>query len=766
MIVHMFGYIHKGLGKAMDVITKSRSDKEKIYILANLNCANCAAKIEDKLRTLNGIEDASFTLATQQLFLKGTGSGMEQATVQEICDSIENGVTVSEYKGRPPVGSETKGQRENDESREGETHGEEGHSHAEGGNLLYVAAGFVILLVTQFTSWVSHPYDTILILLAYALLGGDVLWSAGRNLIKGNIFDENFLMSLATIGAVLIGEYPEALGVMLFYKIGTYFEERATERSRRDIMSAIDMRPEQVRRISPEGVVTAIKTEEAQVGDLLLVKAGDRIPLDGTVVSGESRIDTAPITGEPVPVTVRPDAPVMSGCINLSGVLTIRADKPLEESMVSRILDSVEHAAASKPRIDRFITRFARSYTPAVVLIALITAIVPPLFTGNWEYWIYTALTFLVISCPCALVISIPLSFFAGIGAGSRRGILFKGGLAIEALKNIKMVAMDKTGTITTGEFSVQRIITSDRLEAGQQRTNGLSEAELQEGNKLSEAELLRLAAAVEANSTHPIAGSIVAEAAKRKLTLQTAEAVREWSGEGVEGVAEGRKILCGNMRLLERFGIMIPAGVLTDRSETVGSVIWVGVDGTFAGRIDISDRLKADAGSAVRRLTEMGLQTGLLTGDREESAVYIAEEVGVRNVQARLLPQDKVNALQKWRQEIGPVLFVGDGINDAPVLAGADVGAAMGSGAEAAIEAADVVFMRSQVTAIPMALSIADETLRIAWQNVIFALVIKIAIMLLGLMGYASMWAAVFADTGVTIICILNAIRILYKKF
>ena len=567
---------------------------------------------------------------------------------------------------------------------------------------------------------------------AYVILGRDVVMTAMKNLTKGHVFDENFLMSIATIGAFFIGEYPEAVGVMLFYRVGEYFEHRAVERSRSQIMDAVDLRPETVNLLVGEAV-QVIPAEEARVGDLLLVRPGDRVPLDGVVVQGESRIDTAPITGEPVPVAVAAGSNVISGCVNTSGQLIVRAEKPLSESMVTRILDSVENAAASKPKIDRFITRFARIYTPIVVAIAALTAIVPSFLTGNWDYWVYTALSFLVMSCPCALVLSVPLAFFSGIGAGSKQGILFKGGLSIEAMGKVKAVVMDKTGTITKGDFVVQKV-------AG--------------GH-----DVLKLCASCEQMSTHPIAESIVAAAKARNMELVMPDNLEEIPGRGIRVTMDGQVILCGNAQLLW------DAGITLDEVEEYGTVVYVAVDKQFVGYLVIADTLKEGAKAAVQRLKQCGISTVMLTGDGEATAKAVARETGIEEVHAKLLPYEKLEKLRTVRAEKGAAMFVGDGINDAPVLAGADVGAAMGSGADAAIEAADVVFMTSSVDAIPESLKIARQTNMIAWQNVVFALAVKAIVMVLGLMGYASMWLAVFADSGVAMLCVLNSIRLLYKK-
>ena len=458
------------------------------------------------------------------------------------------------------------------------------------------------------------------------------------------------------------------------------------------------------------------------------------------VIEGESLVDTSPVTGEPVPVKRKFGDEIVSGCVNTSGMLKIRVEKVLAESMVTRILDSVENAAASKPTIDRFITRFARVYTPFVVAAAVAVAVIPSLLTGDWQKWVYTALTFLVISCPCALVLSVPLAFFSGIGAGSKYGILFKGGVAMEALKHVKAVIMDKTGTVTKGNFVLQS---------------------LQAAQGYSEAELLQYTACAELVSTHPIAQSIVQAAKERGLTLVRPDSFEEIAGEGLVAHFGTKRVLCGNTKLMQHFGIKCEAY----EAAASGSEVLVAEGSTFIGQLVISDTLKEDAQAAIATLKKQGLVTAMLTGDAQKEAQTVASAAGIDEVRAQLLPQDKLNELNKIRNKYGAVMFVGDGINDAPVLAGADVGAAMGSGADAAIEAADVVFMNSEMKAIPQAIAIARATGSIAWQNVVFALGVKVLIMVAGLMGYASMWAAVFADTGVSVLCVLNSMRILYKK-
>ena len=797
---------------------------KKVYIIDNLDCANCAAKIEAKINAHPQVQEATITFSTKQLRITAEDPDALIPELTDIARSIEHGAVIyprdaaPQHTRRPhqhhhehdhecgcghhhehdhdhecgcghhqehdhdhecgcghhhehdhdhecgcghhhehdhdhecgcghhhehdhdhECGCGHHHEHEhNHEHKEHDHHEEhEAHHHDHGGESpkplilggILFAAGLLLnqIGLTAF-GWLSF----LVCLIAYILLGHEVITTAVRNLTKGHVFDENFLMSVATIGAFFIGEYPEAVGVMLFYRVGEYFEHKAVERSRSQIMEAVDLRPEVVHLLEGD-TVTELPAAEAIPGDLLLIRPGDRIPLDGVVIEGYSRIDTAPITGEPVPVRVQPGDKLTSGCINTVGQLTMQVEKPLSESMVTRILDSVENAAASKPKIDRFITRFARIYTPIVVFTALGVAVIPSLFTGEWNYWVYTALTFLVMSCPCALVLSVPLAFFAGIGAGSKKGILFKGGTSIEAMANIKAVVMDKTGTLTRGEFKLQTLV------------GGMP--------------LLQVCASCEQNSTHPIAVSIVSAAKEKKVELIQPEMVLELPGKGIHATLQGNDVLCGSAQLLRE------RGVVFQEIKEPGTKVFVSVNGLYQGFLIIDDTLKPGAEPAVRQLRADGIATVMLTGDAEDSARAIASAVGIQEVYAGLLPQQKLEKLQAVRAEKGAAMFVGDGINDAPVLAGADVGAAMGSGADAAIEAADVVFMTSDAEAIPQSLRIARETNKIAWQNVIFALAIKLIVMVLGLMGHASMWLAVFADSGVAMLCVLNSIRMLYKK-
>ena len=696
--------------------------KKRVYILDNLGCANCAATMERQIRELPGVKMAAITFATKQLAVAADNQEELLPEFRRICASIESEVTVTPreeeavtYKKKESVFAENRKE------------------------ILSVAAGAALFIAGEVLerTMAESMAGAVLFVAAYAILGIEIVWTAVKNLTKGHVFDENFLMSVATLAAFAIGDFAEAVGVMLFYRVGEIFEDIAVSRSRSQIMEAVDLRPETVSLVQGDEART-IPAKDARAGDIILIRPGDRIPLDGRIIEGESQIDTSPVTGEPVPVKVFPGKEIYSGCVNDTGVLKLEVQKPLGESMVSRILDSVENAAASKPKIDRFITRFARIYTPAVVAAAILTAVVPSLITGEWNYWIYTAITFLVISCPCALVLSVPLAFFSGIGAGSRKGILFKGGVAIEALKDIKAVVMDKTGTITRGNFAVQKIVTMDRL---------------------TEKQILTIAANCELGSTHPIGTSIVTEAQKRKLTLTRPEQAEEISGKGIRAVFPEGTVLCGSRGLMEDY--QIDTGRY--QKDAYGTEVLIAVDGRLEGYLVIADEIKEEAGSAVSRMKSQRLLTAMLTGDAKDSAIAVAQQTGIDEVHAQLLPQDKLHNLQKIREKHGAVMFVGDGINDAPVLAGADVGAAMGSGADAAIEAADVVFMTSSMDAIPEAVDIARSTGRIAMQNVVFALTVKFLVMILGFFGYANMWMAVFADTGVAMLCVLNSIRVLY---
>ena len=693
--------------------------KATVFIVEKLGCAHCAGKMEEQISHLPGVEAVNLTFATKQLRVWSDDAKALLPQIQDICTSIEPDVKVVIREDTVRAQKEAKNNSE--DNRE----------------YLELGIGIVLFIAGKIFESSKPVYSTACFLLAYLILGIKIVWTALRNISKGQVFDENFLMSIATIGAFGIGEYAEAVGVMLFYRIGELFEEKAVERSRSQIMDVIDMRPEVVNLVNEHGDVSVIDAEEAEIGDILLVRPGDRIPLDGVITDGETMIDTSPVTGEPVPISGFEGTEVTSGCLNTSGVIKIRVEKVLEESMVTRIMDSVENAAASKPKMDRFITRFSRVYTPFVVFMALATAIIPSIITGNWTHWVYTALTFLVISCPCALVLSVPLAFFSGIGAGSKIGILFKGGAALETLKDITSVVMDKTGTITKGNFKVQDVVTF---------------------GDVTRNELLSLAASCEESSTHPIAKSIMEAAKEENISYKTAESAKEIAGHGSVIKLDGSEVLAGNKKLMNQYHI---AGEYKE-TTSYGTEVFLAKDGVLIGAVVIADTLKDDAKSAIASLKAQKLHTVMLTGDSESAANAIAEETGIDEVYSKLLPDEKLLKLQEQRTKHGAVMFVGDGINDAPVLAGADCGAAMGSGADAAIEAADVVFMTSSVEAIPQSIAIGKKASRIAWQNVVFALVVKALVMILGLLGFANMWMAVFADTGVAMLCVLNSIRAL----
>ena len=581
-----------------------------------------------------------------------------------------------------------------------------------------------------------------LYLAAYFTVGWDVLWRAVRNIKNGQVFDENFLMAVATVGAVGCGELAEGVAVMLFYQVGELFQSVAVDRSRKSISSLMDIRPDYAN-VEREGRLEQVDPEEVAVGDTIVIKAGERVPLDGTVLDGTSNLDTAALTGESLPRSVKPGDEVISGCVNLSGLLHVKVSKPYGESTVAKILDLVENSAAKKAKAENFITKFARYYTPAVVFAALALAILPPLLGfGAWMDWLQRALTFLVVSCPCALVISIPLSFFGGIGGASRQGILVKGGNYLEALAAAGTVVFDKTGTLTRGNFEVTVI----------------------HPQEMDEKELLECAALAERSSDHPIAQSIL-RACKELPALDRISASEEIAGHGMHVTVDGREIYAGNARLMDKIGVPITLNCKHD-----GTIIHVAVDGRYMGHIVISDQIKPEAAQALKALKAAGVErTVMLTGDAQGAAQAVAAQVGVDEVHAQLLPGDKVDQVERLLKEKRPhrtLVFVGDGVNDAPVLSRADIGVAMGAmGSDAAIEAADVVLMDDDLTKLPRAVAIARKTMRIVKENTVFAIGIKFLVLGLAAIGHANMWMAVFADVGVCILAILNAGRMLRAK-
>lgn len=580
-------------------------------------------------------------------------------------------------------------------------------------------------------------------LVCYAVIGWDIVWKAVTNILHGQVFDENFLMTIATIGALILGEHSEGVAVMLFYQVGEWFQSYAVSKSRKSIASLMDIRPDYAN-VERNGKLEQVDPDEVNIGDTIVVKPGERVPLDGKIIKGTSALDTSALTGESMPRDVEPGMEVISGCINQTGILTIQTTKKYGESTVAKILDLVENASDKKGKTENFISRFARYYTPIVVFAAIALAILPPLVTGQpFSVWIYRALTFLVISCPCALVISIPLSFFGGIGGASKIGVLVKGSNYLESLAHTEVVVFDKTGTLTKGSFAVSQIKAID----------------------MKEEQLLELAAYAEDYSNHPISQSIQ-KAYGKKIDNRRISDVQEIAGHGVRAVIDGKTVLAGNAKLMNRENIAYTP------SDAIGTVIYLACNGKYAGYIVIEDEVKADAPAAIRALKEVGVRkTVMLTGDADAVGKKVAQKLGLDQAYTELLPADKVDrveAILKQTSEKGKLVFVGDGINDAPVLARADVGIAMGGlGSDAAIEAADVVLMTDEPSKISAVVRIARKTIRIANENIVFALGVKLLVLILGATGYANMWAAVFADVGVSVIAILNAIRAMrVKKF
>ncbi len=581
-------------------------------------------------------------------------------------------------------------------------------------------------------------YRLAVFLIPYAVIGWDVLWKAARNIAHGQVFDENFLMAIATIGAFFTGEYPEGVAVMLFYQVGELFQSYAVGRSRKSIASLMDIRPDYAN-IEQEGKLIQVDPSEVAVGDVIVIKAGEKVPLDGVVLEGNSSLDTAALTGESLPREIEPGDDVISGCINQSGLLRVRVTKVFGESTVAKILNLVENSSSKKAKAENFITKFARYYTPCVVIGALLLAVLPPLFFGGeWSDWVHRALIFLVISCPCALVISVPLSFFGGIGGASRCGVLVKGGNYMEVLAKTDIVVFDKTGTLTKGVFNVTAI----------------------HPDTVSEAQLLELAALAESYSDHPISRSLK-DAYNQEVDTARVGEVEEVAGRGVRAKVDGKLVCVGNDKLMDE------RGVAWHPCHHIGTTVHVEVDGLYAGHIVISDEIKADAPDAIRALKEQGVQkTVMLTGDAKAVGESVAAQLGIDKAYTQLLPADKVARVEELLSQKAPksrLAFVGDGINDAPVLSRADIGIAMGAmGSDAAIEAADIVLMDDKPSKIAAAIEIAKKTLRIVRQNIIFALAVKALVLILGALGMANMWEAVFADVGVSVIAILNAMRAL----
>ncbi|MDT2302258.1 heavy metal translocating P-type ATPase [Enterococcus faecium] len=689
----------------------------KSYRLEGLDCANCAMKIEKGVQKINGVKEATVNFTSGKLTIDAEEDHLatiEQET-KKVVKELEPDVKVTEI----------------DKEKVSE-HGNEKERNMLF-RILFSLAGIALLLLFDF----NEPIRLIGYLLIYLLIGYDVVKKAVMNIVKGKIFDENFLMSVATIGAMLIGEYPEAVAVMLFYQIGEYFQGLAVSHSRKSIRELMAIRPETAHVQTAEGLMT-VNPEDVQIGQFVLVKPGERVPLDGTIIEGESLVDTSALTGESVPKSVYVGETVLSGFINKNKPFLVQVEKSYENSTISKLLELVENASSKKAPAENFITKFARYYTPVVVGLAVLLAVLPPLVVSGAAFseWIYRALTFLVISCPCALVISVPLSFFGGIGGASKIGVLVKGSNYLELLAQTETVVFDKTGTLTKGDFSIQTIDT-----------------------KIDPKIFMQYVASAEQFSTHPIAQSVLEGYAGPLLPTTN---IQEFAGEGILAEVDGKQVLVGNHKLMERFEISFPS------SQEIGTLLYLAIDQSYSGYLVIADTLKEDAVDALVQLKQAGVKnTVMLTGDSKKIADHIGKQVGVDKIYSELLPEDKVQRLEEILQRNNKkTAFVGDGINDAPVLARADVGIAMGGlGSDAAIEAADVVIMNDQPSKIAEAIHLAKKTLKIVKQNIVFAIGIKILVLALGAFGFASMGDAVFADVGVTVLAVLNAMRSLHVK-
>lgn len=689
----------------------------KSYRLEGLDCANCAMKIEKGVQKINGVKEATVNFTSGKLTIDAEEDHLatiEQET-KKVVKELEPDVKVTEI----------------DKEKVSE-HGNEKERNTLF-RILFSLAGIALLLLFDF----NEPIRLIGYLLIYLLIGYDVVKKAVMNIVKGKIFDENFLMSVATIGAMLIGEYPEAVAVMLFYQIGEYFQGLAVSHSRKSIRELMAIRPETAHVQTAEGLMT-VNPEDVQIGQFVLVKPGERIPLDGTIIEGESLVDTSALTGESVPKSVYVGETVLSGFINKNKPFLVQVEKSYGNSTISKLLELVENASSKKAPAENFITKFARYYTPVVVGLAVLLAVLPPLVVSGAAFseWIYRALTFLVISCPCALVISVPLSFFGGIGGASKIGVLVKGSNYLELLAQTETVVFDKTGTLTKGDFSIQTIDT-----------------------KIDPKIFMQYIASAEQFSTHPIAQSVLEGYAGPLLPTTN---IQEFAGEGILAEVDGKQVLVGNHKLMERFEISFPS------SQEIGTLLYLAIDQSYSGYLVIADTLKEDAVDALVQLKQAGVKnTVMLTGDSKKIADHIGKQVGVDKIYSELLPEDKVQRLEEILQRNNKkTAFVGDGINDAPVLARADVGIAMGGlGSDAAIEAADVVIMNDQPSKIAEAIHLAKKTLKIVKQNIVFAIGIKILVLSLGAFGFASMGDAVFADVGVTVLAVLNAMRSLHVK-
>ena len=734
------------------------NDRTFKLTLSGLDCANCANKIEDRVNRLELVEEANLNFSTSQLTVLIKESALKTDVITEIkriVKQLEPHVVVEERVSTQVVhkssccGGSCSSHTESH-------HGQAGHSHEHSHKTLDNESSSKVFSFIKENAWLLlgviiflaiHTFKPVGILevvlygVSYLLIGGKVLLTAFRNITRGEIFDENFLMMVATVGAFAIGEYPEAIAVMLFYEIGELFQSYAVNRSRKSISSLLDIRADHANLVTESGT-KEVAPEAVSIGDLIVIKPGERVPLDGEIIEGECYLDTSALTGESIPRLISVGEEILAGCINTNALVKVRVTKVAGESTVARILELVENASSKKAQTEKFITKFARVYTPIVVLLAVLIAIIPPfVFQVNFSTWLYRALSFLVVSCPCALVVSIPLGFFAGLGGASKQGVLVKGGNYLEALNHVETVVFDKTGTLTKGVFKVSQI----------------------KPVNMNEAEFIELAAYAESQSTHPIAKSIV-DAYTQVIDPTVLSQYEEIAGHGIKVFVGDKEVLIGNVKLMQRANLNVA------EVDAIGTIIHMVVNQQYVGYMVIADEIKENSKAAIAKLKQHGVsKVVMLTGDHEGVAKKVAAELGVDEVYAGLLPHQKVEHVEEilaHKTKDKNVVFVGDGMNDAPVLARADIGVAMGGiGSDAAIEAADVVLMEDDPMALVKAINKAKQTSTILYQNIIFALGVKILVMILVACGLATMWAAVFADVGVTILAVMNSTRALKSK-
>jgi Cd2+/Zn2+-exporting ATPase len=728
-------------GNDKNLIDENKQHYE--WILDGIDCANCASKIERGVSQVAGVANSNVNYMTQTLSFDVTEEREELvlSQVKQKVNKLEPDVVLKNKADGKLIGADSQSVALSEGLEQVDRDEEKGERDELKTTIIRLVLGFALMLAGIFLP-LEGGLSVTLFVSAYLIAGYDVVWRAVRNIFHGQVFDENFLMTIATLSAFYIQQYPEAVAVMLFYQVGEVFQEVALSKSRRSIADLMDIRPDYANLDTGNGI-EKVAPETIKVGDIILVRPGEKVPLDGKVVDGTSAMDTSALTGESVPRSVTPGDSVLSGFINRNGVLKVAVEKPFSESTVKKILDLVENASGRKAPTEQFITKFARYYTPVVVVAALLLAVVPPLLLpgATFNEWIYRASIFLVISCPCALVVSIPVGFFGGIGSASRKGILVKGSNFLEGLNDLKYVVMDKTGTLTKGKFELTAI---------------------EPKNGINSQQLLELAAYIESHSTHPIADSIK-EQYGREIHEERITAYNEIAGYGIQATIDGKEALAGNAHLMEKFSINF------EEVKEIGTIVYLAVDGVYMGHLLIADAIKEDAIESIAAMKNLGIKNIImLTGDSKKVGEAVAKKLGITEVYSELLPQDKVTIFEEIlsrKEKNEKVAFVGDGINDTPVLARSDIGIAMGGlGSDAAIEAADVVIMDDKISKIATAMQVAKDTRRIVWQNIFFALGVKGLFLIMGAFGVATMWEAVFADVGVTVIAVLNAMRILKK--